>query len=99
MPFKIDFLQNNAQKMLEPRNQSRIRWFLRQGFCVAYGVAGFKEQPEFSNRLLHSGHSPFMTQLISSTSKSFGRGMLEVVMSLMQNVLWQEVQVKWMCEV
>lgn len=40
-----------------------------------------------------------MTQLISSTSKSFGRGMLEVVMSLMQNVLWQEVQVKWMCEV
>lgn len=99
MPFKIDFLQNNAQKMLELRNQSRIRWFLRQGFCVAYWAAGFKEHPEFSNRLLHSGHSPFMTQLISSTSKSFGRGMLEVVMSLMQNVLWQEVQVKWMCEV
>ena len=43
---------------------------------------------------LHSGQSPFITQLISSTSKSLGRGMLDVVISLMQNVLWQDVQVK-----
>ena len=27
MPLKIDFLHNNAQKMLESGNQSRIRWF------------------------------------------------------------------------
>ena len=29
MPLKIDFLHNNAQKMLESGNYSRIRWF----FC------------------------------------------------------------------
>ena len=27
MPLKIDFLHNNAQKMLGPRNQSRIAGF------------------------------------------------------------------------
>ena len=29
MPIKTKFLHNNAQKMLESRNQSRIRWL----FC------------------------------------------------------------------